>query len=149
MSNQHTAIPMPQRFWSHVVQWGDDCGWRGRCWTWIGPHQRIGFAHRVAYELSVGPVPDGMELDHLCGNRGCVNPGHLEPVTRRENVMRSRIATVALAAEPGGEVARALILGWATAETIRSKGRRRDPGGRGAPAWFLEPWHLNTDYAEA
>ena len=90
MTNQHTALPMPERFWSHVIRWDADC------WTWVGPHQSIGYAifgktvaHRVAYELSVGPVPAGMELDHLCRNRGCVNPAHLEPVTRRENVMRS------------------------------------------------------------
>jgi hypothetical protein len=45
-------------------------------------------AHRVAYEQFVGTVPDGLELDHLCENKACVNPGHLEPVTRSENVRR-------------------------------------------------------------
>lgn len=45
-------------------------------------------AHRVAYEMLVGPIPDGMQLDHLCRNRCCVNPEHLEPVTCRENLMR-------------------------------------------------------------
>ncbi len=44
--------------------------------------------HRVAYELVNGPIPDGMQLDHLCRNRACVNPGHLEPVSCRENLMR-------------------------------------------------------------
>ena len=46
------------------------------------------YAHRLAYEMFIGPIPDGMELDHLCRNRGCVNPAHLEPVSHRENTLR-------------------------------------------------------------
>ncbi len=45
-------------------------------------------AHRWAYELLVGPIPEGLELDHLCRDRACINPAHLEPVTRRENAKR-------------------------------------------------------------
>jgi hypothetical protein len=45
-------------------------------------------AHRVAFEWLVGPVPKGLVLDHLCRNRGCVNPSHLEPVTQQVNTLR-------------------------------------------------------------
>ncbi len=45
-------------------------------------------AHRAMYELMVGPIPEGLEIDHLCRNRVCVNPGHLEPVSRLENIRR-------------------------------------------------------------
>lgn len=55
-------------------------------------------AHRFAYEIMVGPIPDGFELDHLCGNRRCVNPAHLEPVTHQENVRRG--------ASPAARIAR-------------------------------------------
>jgi len=48
-----------------------------------------GFVHREIYELFVGPIPDGLDIDHLCGNKGCINPEHLEPVTRSENVRRA------------------------------------------------------------
>lgn len=69
------------------------------CWSWSGANNGNGYgrfysegtriyAHRVAYEALVGTVPAGMELDHLCRNRGCVNPAHLEPVTHRENTLR-------------------------------------------------------------
>ena len=75
----------------------------GGCWCWTGSRDRHGYgnisvngfcigAHRVAYQLAVGAVPDGMDLDHLCRIRHCVNPAHLEPVSRRENTMRSSIA---------------------------------------------------------
>lgn len=48
------------------------------------------YAHRVAYEHLVGPIPEGLQLDHLCRNRTCVNPEHLEPVTAQENTVRAR-----------------------------------------------------------
>lgn len=71
------------------------------CWEWTGFKNKLGYgrfyvdrangirqAHRVSYELHVGPIPDGLVIDHLCRNPGCVNPGHLEPVTNAENVRR-------------------------------------------------------------
>lgn len=77
----------------------------GGCWEWTASRDAGGYgrvkaygsmrvAHRVLYELLIGQVPEGLQLDHLCRNRGCVNPEHLEPVTRKENVNRGIVAQV-------------------------------------------------------
>lgn len=69
------------------------------CWIWSGKPRPDGYGkvyikgkgfyvHRVVYEILVGKIPKGRQLDHLCRNRICVNPKHLEPVTNRENVLR-------------------------------------------------------------
>lgn len=75
------------------------------CWIWQGYTSRNGYgqrqydgrvqyAHRAYYQHYVGPIPDGLCIDHLCGVRSCVNPQHLDPVTMRENVvMRSNSAS--------------------------------------------------------
>lgn len=76
------------------------------CWPWRGSFDRYGYgtirasqtdgqrrrvgAHRVAYLLLRGPIPSNLVLDHLCRNRGCVNPWHLEPVTNHVNTLRQR-----------------------------------------------------------
>jgi hypothetical protein len=69
----------------------------GFCWEWGGGLMGGDYgtfdnraAHRFAYEFLVGPIPDGLHLDHLCRVRHCVNPDHLEPVTVEENNRRSR-----------------------------------------------------------
>lgn len=69
------------------------------CWWWTGEQNGKGYglirvgrrklmAHRVVYELREGAIPEGFQLDHLCRNRACVFPGHLEPVIARTNVLR-------------------------------------------------------------
>lgn len=74
------------------------------CWIWVGARTGSGYgqawfggrkmqAHRLTYEMMRGPIPDGMTLDHLCRVRLCVNPAHLEPVTRGENVLRGEGVT--------------------------------------------------------
>ena len=92
--------PAHERFWEKVDRRGDD-----ECWNWTASchpprygqfgirHGVIVRAHRFAYELLVGPIPEGLHLDHLCRNPSCVNPAHLEPVTPGENVRRGEPAT--------------------------------------------------------
>ena len=87
----------PEQIWrAYVVP-------TGFCWYWTGQtngrygHLRAGrsdrtriYAHRWAYEQLVGPIPAGLEIDHLCFNVLCVNPDHLEPVTTEENIERQK-----------------------------------------------------------
>lgn len=79
-----------ERFWSFV-----DVGHPLGCWQWVGATLPTGYGqfhnlkpHRVAYELLMGAIPEDMTLDHLCRNRACVNPDHLEPVTQGVNNLR-------------------------------------------------------------
>lgn len=82
-----------QLFWRKVAIQPDGC------WLWSGSTNGHGYgrlarsgklhgAHRFAYEHFIGPIPNGLDLDHLCRVRLCVNPSHLEPVTRGENLLR-------------------------------------------------------------
>lgn len=92
----------PQRFWERVDRRGPD-----ECWPWLGPRVPQGYghvsvsgidtpsgygtirAHRAAWEFDHGErVPEGLTIDHLCRNKLCCNPAHLEPVTAEENYRR-------------------------------------------------------------
>lgn len=96
---QRSGDPLPKPapdlvadFWCRVAP-------TGFCWEWTATRSTEGYgvftegrkqfrAHRRSYELLMGPIPDGLHLDHLCRNRGCVNPDHLEPVTSKVNALR-------------------------------------------------------------
>lgn len=79
------------RFWAKVDKSGD-------CWEWTAAKRPGGYgqfklknhkqaaAHRIAYELTNGPIPEGMQIDHICHNPGCVNPKHLRMVTVKQNI---------------------------------------------------------------
>lgn len=88
-------------FWAKVVA-------SEGCWTWIAGLHSDGYgqfrgdtgtqlAHVFAWMEAYGSVPDGLELDHLCRNRACVRPDHLEPVTHAENVRRGALGRVTAA----------------------------------------------------
>lgn len=94
---------LDQRFWPRVEK-----GEPGECWPWTGDTNKAGYgrltfyratllAHRVSYELNVGPIPDGLHIDHVlergCTRKDCVNPTHLEAVTPRTNTLRSPSGT--------------------------------------------------------
>lgn len=92
-----TIEQIETRFWSKVDTSGDCWRWTGaKCSTGYGafeggerhPAARTRLTHRIAYALTQGGLPEGLTLDHLCRVRDCVNPAHLEPVTRGENVLR-------------------------------------------------------------
>lgn len=84
-------------FWKWIEMHDED-----KCWPWVGARNSAGYgvvringinhlAHRVAYERTVGPIPEGLTIDHLCRTRSCCNPAHMEPVTREENGRRGEL----------------------------------------------------------
>jgi hypothetical protein len=105
------------------------------CWLWLGSKTRDGYgqfsfmgrrtgAHRFAYEWSVGPIPVGCEIDHLCRTRDCVRPDHMEPVTHRVNSLRGNTTSARNAAKThcprGHELAGANLVPW----KLRQRGSR-------------------------
>lgn len=87
------------RFWGAVRKGGEH-----ECWPWVGGRTKDGYGHfcpngpkeyvhRFSYELHVGPIPSGKQIDHLCRNRRCVNPAHLEAVTKRVNWERGEASS--------------------------------------------------------
>jgi len=98
-------IPLADRFAEKVSERGPE-----DCWPWVGaihvtgygvirrdtPSTKVEYAHRVALELAGRPAPDDLDVDHLCRNRSCVNPDHLEAVSHRENCLRGESPTILL-----------------------------------------------------
>jgi hypothetical protein len=94
------SIPRDEAFWSYVDKSGD-------CWEWTAYRAADGYGrfgsggkfgpkiltHRFSWELCRGPIPDGMFLDHICHNRGCVNPDHLRLATPKQNAENLRGAS--------------------------------------------------------
>jgi HNH endonuclease len=106
MSAKGITKGRPMRYLrGHAGSWREHGGYAidpgTGCWIWqqstsfngygqLWHHGRVQRAHRVFYQLYVGPIPDGFQIDHTCGNRRCVNIDHLQAVTAIENVHRSR-----------------------------------------------------------
>lgn len=94
----YIATTLEERFWKYVAPMTEGSG----CWEWMGHIAGHGYgritsgrrpatplyAHRVSYEINVGTIPDEFTIDHLCRNRSCVNPAHLEVVTMGTNTLR-------------------------------------------------------------
>ena len=122
--------PLADRFWEKVQK-------TETCWLWTGTMPEHGYgaiyrsrqvgkgrmaAHRVAYEMFRGPIPHGLTIDHLCRNRRCVNPDHLEAVSLAVNVMRGEGACAKFARQSTCRRGHPYVVGsWRT--QIDAKGR--------------------------
>lgn len=105
-------------FWKNVDM-------SGECWTWKLRRNRYGYgqaswgknkslaAHRAAWFLTYGSLPEGLTLDHLCRNRVCVRPDHLEPVSRGDNVRRGLLVALRTHCKRGHELTPESIVPWA------------------------------------
>ena len=104
--DKNPRVKLPEeRFWPKVDKNGEIPAHNpelGRCWTWEAARggykdwygvffngHRMVYAHRWVWEHEVGPIPEGLTIDHLCRNTACVNPAHLEPVPGSENTRRA------------------------------------------------------------
>lgn len=106
---------LAEKFWSKINKNGPVPIYNptlGPCWIWNGAKLANGYgrltindgrkaflAHRISYELNVGRIPEKLQIDHLCRVRNCVNPGHLEAVTCRINLLRGETITALCAAK--------------------------------------------------
>ena len=95
--------PVEERFWSKVLK-------TEACWVWTGAKSKLGYgsfmvykhnhvqknimAYRFSYESAKGKIPEGLDIDHLCRNPACVNPDHLEAVTRKVNIQRGKTSAL-------------------------------------------------------
>lgn len=93
-SGTFKKIDIKKRFWDKVKK-------TNKCWNWLGcktstgyaqiiRNKRLVYVHRLSYEFNIGKIPTGLTIDHKCKNRICVNPKHLEAVTLRVNIQRSK-----------------------------------------------------------
>lgn len=127
-----------ERFWSFVTK-------TDTCWLWTGG-LAAGYGlfwldgkqvktHRFAYELLVGPIPDGLVLDHLCRVPACCNPAHLEPVSQRVNILRGI----------GPSAANALVTHCPADHEYTPENTRMYRGQRHCRACARETWRARND----
>jgi hypothetical protein len=138
-----TRRSLADRFWAKVDRRGPD-----ECWPWTGKHTNWGYGqvkvngrtvlvHRVAYELTRGPIPAGLTIDHVkargCTRRDCVNPAHLEPVTMAVNILRGDSPTAKNARKitcfRGHDAFSYDKRGWRSCRTCDAARHRRSLGG--------------------
>lgn len=133
---------LPRRFWAKVAS-ANEAG----CWVWLAATSagygrflvegRLEQAHRVSYERLIGRIPEGLQIDHLCRVRGCVNPAHMEPVTARVNTLRGEGATAIHAAQTHCGKGHPL-----SGENVRVRRRAGKVSGRVCVACYREWCHV-------
>lgn len=152
-------IPAHERVLARVAK--DPAG----CWLFEGGLNKFGYgkvsirkeggagwavrgAHRVVYEALVGPVPPGLQLDHLCRQRRCVNPDHLEPVTPRENTMRSRapsrLNADKTACDKGHELTPENTYTWRGQRHCRACRRESDRQRQATKTEYMREWRARN-----
>ena len=137
--NSRVADTIERRFWDKVDRSGDCWTWTGATWQGYGLFKNACFgtnrAHRISYEAFMGPVPSGLVLDHLCRNRACVWPRHMEPVSIRENGRRGIKGVLTTACQQGHAYdaanTRVSKQGWRECrECLRQRSSRRTAAAR-------------------